>query len=59
MDKMGVGALIVGIILLALGGYGVYYFQSEVIFFLKGVIGIAALVIGIFLVIFGALLIKE
>jgi hypothetical protein len=59
MDKMGIGALIIGLILIALGGYGVFLFLPEVINFIKGSIGILAIVIGIFLLIFGVLMIKE
>jgi hypothetical protein len=59
MDKTGVASLIGGIILLALGGYGVWVFVPEVIMVIKGLIGIIAIIIGIFLVIFGAILIKD
>ncbi|MFA5295315.1 MAG: hypothetical protein WC382_07350 [Methanoregulaceae archaeon] len=59
MDKTGIASLIGGIILLALGTYGVWIFLSEVIIVLKGSIGILAIIIGIFLVIFGAILIKD
>jgi hypothetical protein len=59
MDKTGVASLIGGIILLVLGGYGVYVFVPEVIMVIKGLIGIIAIIIGIFLVIFGAILIKD
>jgi hypothetical protein len=59
MDKTGVASLIGGIILLILGGYGVWVFLPEVIIAVKGAIGIIAIIIGIFLVIFGAILIKD
>lgn len=59
MDKTGVGSLIGGIILLALGVYGVWFFLSDVIIVLKGSVGILAIIIGIFMVIFGAILIKD
>jgi hypothetical protein len=59
MDKTGVASLIGGIILLALGAYGVWVFVPEVIMVIKGLIGIIAIIIGIFLVIFGAILIKD
>ena len=59
MDKMGIGALIIGLILIAVGGYGVFIFLPEVLIFIKGFIGILAIIIGIFLVIFGVLMIKE
>ncbi|MDD1709888.1 MAG: hypothetical protein LUQ37_03150 [Methanoregulaceae archaeon] len=59
MDKTGVASLIGGIILLALGAYGIWTFLPDVITVLKGSIGIIAIIIGIFLVIFGAILIKD
>ncbi|MDD1715009.1 MAG: hypothetical protein LUQ61_07105 [Methanoregulaceae archaeon] len=59
MDKTGVASLIGGIILLALGGYGVWVFLPDVITVIKGSIGIIAIIIGIFLVIFGAILIRD
>ena len=59
MDKTGVASLIGGIILLALGAYGIWVFLPDVITVLKGSIGIIAVVIGIYLVIFGAILVKD
>jgi hypothetical protein len=59
MDKTGVASLIIGIILLALGGWGVWVYLPQVIVFVQGVIGIIGILIGIFLVIFGVLMIKE
>lgn len=59
MDKTGVASLIGGILLLALGAYGVWVFLPDVITTLKGVIGILGILIGIFLLIFGAILIKD
>jgi hypothetical protein len=59
MDKTGVVSLVIGIVLLALGCWGVYVYLDQVILFLQGVIGIVGIVIGIFLVIFGVLMIKE
>ncbi len=59
MDKTGAASLIGGLILLALGAYGIWIFLSDVITVLKGSIGIIAVIIGIFLVIFGAILIKD
>jgi hypothetical protein len=59
MDKMGIAALVSGLILIGLGIYGIVVFLPEVIFVLKGIIGILGIVIGIFLAIFGVLLIKD
>ena len=59
MDKVGVIALIVGLILCALGGFGIWTFLPEVIFVVKGLIGIAVLLFGLMLVIFGILIVKD
>jgi hypothetical protein len=56
MDKTGLVALIIGLVLCALGGYAIWVFQTEVIIAVKGLIGFAVLFIGIMLVIFGALI---
>ncbi len=59
MDKTGIVALIVGIVLLVAGGYGIWMFLPEVIVAIKGLIGIVVLFAGLMLVIFGILIIKE
>jgi len=59
MDKVGVIALIVGIILFALGGYAIWTFLPEVIFVVKGLIGIVVLLVGLMAIIFGVLIIKD
>ena len=59
MDKMGLGALIAGIILIALGAFGIYTFLPEVIYLIKGLIGLVVVVLGLFLLVFGVLMIKE
>ncbi len=59
MDKMGIAALVSGLILIGLGIYGIVIFLPEVVFVLKGIIGIIGIFIGIFLAIFGVLLIKD
>jgi hypothetical protein len=56
MDKTGLVALIIGLVLCALGGYALWVFQAEVIIAVKGLIGFAVFFIGIMLVIFGALI---
>ena len=43
MDKTGIAALIVGIVLLALGGYAIVEFLPDVIVAVKGLIGIVVL----------------
>lgn len=59
MDRTGLVSLILGVLLLIAGGYGVYVFLPYVIDFVLGVIGILGIVIGIFLVLFGILMIKD
>jgi hypothetical protein len=59
MDKVGVIALIIGIILCALGGFGIWTFLPEVIFVVKGLIGIVVLLFGLMLAIFGILIVKD
>lgn len=59
MDKMGIAALVSGLILIGLGIYGIVIFLPEFVFVLKGIIGIIGILIGIFLAIFGVLLIKD
>ncbi len=59
MDNTGLASLVGGILLLCLGGYGIWFFLPEVITVVKGSIGIIAVIIGIFLAIFGAILIKD
>ncbi len=59
MDKMGLGMLIVGIILIIAGAYGIWYFLPEVIEFVIGGIGIAALLVGIMLAGIGVILVKD
>ncbi len=59
MDKVGLIALIFGIILCALGGYAIWTFLPEVIFIVKGLIGIVVLLFGLMFVIFGILIVKD
>lgn len=59
MDKTGLVALIIGLVLCALGGYAIWIFLTEVIFAVKGLVGIAVLLVGIMLVIFGALIFRD
>jgi thiol:disulfide interchange protein len=50
MDKMGIIALIVGLILLALGGYAIWAFLPEVIAAVKGLVGIVLVLFGLMIV---------
>ena len=59
MDKTGIIALIIGIVLCALGCYGIWAFLPQVIIAVKGLIGIVAVCIGLMLVIFGILIVKD
>jgi len=59
MDNTGLIALILGLVLCALGGYAIWIFLPEVILAVKGLIGIAVLFVGIMLVIFGALIFRD
>jgi hypothetical protein len=59
MDKVGVIALIVGLVLCALGGFAIWTFLPEVIIAVKGLIGIAVLLAGLMLVVFGILIFRD
>jgi divalent metal cation (Fe/Co/Zn/Cd) transporter len=59
MDKTGIAALVVGIVLLILGGFAIWEFLPDVIVAVKGLIGIVVLLAGLMLIIFGVLIFKE
>ena len=59
MDKTGIIALIIGIVLCALGGYAIMAFLPQVVIAVKGLIGIAVVCVGLMLVIFGILIVKD
>ena len=59
MDKMGIIALVVGIVLCAAGGFAIWAFLPDVITAVKGLIGIVVLLIGLMLALFGVLIIKD
>jgi hypothetical protein len=59
MDKTGVIALIIGLILCALGGFAIWTFLPQVIVAVKGLIGIVVLLVGLMMVIFGILIFKD
>lgn len=59
MDKTGLAAVVIGIILIIAGAYGIYYFLPEAVMFVKGMIGILAVLIGLMVLVFGAIMIKE
>ncbi len=59
MDKMGIVALIIGLVLIAIGGYAIWMFLPDVIVAVKGLIGIVVLIAGLMALVFGILIIKE
>jgi hypothetical protein len=59
MDKMGIIALIVGLVLCAIGGYAIWAFLPDVIVAVKGLIGIVVVLAGLMLVIFGILIVND
>ena len=56
---MGIVALIVGLVFLAIGGYAIWAFFPEVVIAVKGSIGIFVAFIGLMLVIFGILVVND
>ena len=59
MDKTGLIALIIGLVLCIVGGYAVWAFLPEVIIAVKGLIGIAIAICGLMLLLFGLLIIRD
>ena len=59
MDKTGVVALIVGLVLCAAGIWAIWVFLPEVIAAVKGLIGLAVLLAGLCLLLFGILVIND
>jgi hypothetical protein len=59
MDKTGIIALLIGIVLCALGGYAIWAFLPQVIIAVQGLIGIVVVCIGLMLVLFGILIVKD
>jgi len=59
MDKTGIIALIIGLVLCALGAYAIWAFLPQVIVAVQGLIGIVVVLVGLMLIVFGALIIKD
>jgi hypothetical protein len=59
MDKTGIVALIIGLLLCAVGAYAIWIFLPQVIVAVQGLIGIVIVLFGLMLVVFGALIIKD
>ncbi len=56
---MGIIALLIGLVLIAIGAYAIWIFLPDVITAVKGLIGIVVLVAGLMALVFGVLIIKE
>lgn len=59
MDKMGVVALIIGLVLCAVGCFAIWTFLPDVIIAVKGLVGIVVLLFGLMLLVFGILIVKD
>ncbi len=59
MDKTGLIALIIGLVLCIAGGYAIWAFLPEVIAAVKGLIGIVVVLFGLMLLLFGLLIIRD
>jgi hypothetical protein len=59
MDRMGIIALIIGLVLCAIGGFAIWSFLPEVIVAVKGLIGIVVVLVGIMLTLFGILILND
>ena len=59
MDRTGIIALVIGLILCAAGAWAIWVFLPEVIAVVKGLLGILVLLFGLCLVLFGILVIND
>ena len=59
MDKNAVLMMVIGIILLAAGIYGAWYFVEELMLVVKGLIGLVIALAGLFLLIVGIFTVKD
>jgi hypothetical protein len=59
MDKMGIIAVIIGLVLCAIGGCAIWAFFPEVIVAVKGLIGIVVVLVGLMLAVFGILIMND
>ena len=59
MDRTGIVALIIGLVLSAAGIWAIWVFLPDVIAAVKGLVGIVVLLMGLCLLLFGALVIKD
>ena len=59
MDKTGIAMIVVGILLLIAGVYGIMYFFDAFVESVKGLIGLVVALIGLFSLIIGAMIVKD
>jgi hypothetical protein len=59
MDRTGLIALIIGLVLCAAGAFAIWVFLPEFIAVVKGLLGILVLLFGLCLVLFGILVIND
>lgn len=59
MDKMGLFALILGVVLCIIGSYAIWAFFPEVLVAIKGLAGIVVLLVGLMIAVFGILIIND
>jgi hypothetical protein len=59
MDRTGIGMVIAGLVLAAIGIYGVTLLPPEVVAFLIGLVELAVVIVGIGLIVIGAIMAKE
>lgn len=59
MDKTGIAMIIVGLVLAAIGIYGITLLSPEVIAFLIGLIELVVVIVGLGLIAIGAMMAKD
>ncbi|MBP2146830.1 ABC-type multidrug transport system permease subunit [Methanofollis sp. W23] len=59
MDKTGVAMIVIGLVLIAAGIYGITLLTPEVVTFLIGLIELAIVIVGLGLLVVGAIMAKE
>jgi len=59
MDRTGIGMVVAGLVLAAIGIYGIMLLPSEVVAFLVGLVEIAVVIVGLGLIVIGAVMAKD
>ncbi|MDD3622907.1 MAG: hypothetical protein PHQ81_10930 [Methanofollis sp.] len=59
MDKTGVAMIVIGLVLIAVGIYGITLLTPEVVTFLIGLIELAIVLVGLGLLVVGVIMAKE